>query len=107
ITANSTDANEDFHLTVTSTATDGTDTANTAVALHDALPIFADAPNLSAPLEVSGAEDSAIAIPITTSLVESGAADPDASLATVVAGMRTRLTSSDGANSFTATDANH
>src|SRR5436309_1694459 len=92
---------------VASTETDGTDTAKRVADIHVTTTELADAPNLSAPLEVSGAEDSVIAIPLPTSLVRSGTADVGATLLTVVSGIPTGATLSDGANSFTATDANH
>src|SRR5205814_77039 len=117
VTPNSTVSNEDFTLTVTSTATDGTSTAPTVATIHVTSTEVADAPNLDVDagtagnqltVSVSGAEDTAIAIPVTTSLVESGAADADATLATVVSDIPTGAILSDGtvANTFTA-DATH
>ena len=86
------DSDADFTLTVTSTATDGSDTAQTVDTFNVAVSAVADAPTVTAN-DVSGNEDTAIALDITSALTDT---DGSESLSVVVSGVPTGASLSAG-----------
>ena len=86
------DSDTDFTLTATSTATDGSDTAQTVDTFNVAVSAVADAPTVTAN-DVSGNEDTAIALDITSALTDT---DGSESLSVVVSGVPTGASLSAG-----------
>ena len=84
----------DFSLTVTATATDGSDTASVVDTINVTVDAVADAPTLTV-ADVSGDEDTAIALGIDASLVDT---DGSESLAITVAGVPAGASLSAGAD---------
>ncbi|HUT48382.1 MAG TPA: Ig-like domain-containing protein, partial [Alphaproteobacteria bacterium] len=77
------DSDVDFTLTVTATSTDGADTADTVDTIDVTVDAVADAPTVTV-ADVSGVEDTAIALNIASALTDT---DGSESLAVTVAGV--------------------
>ena len=86
------DSDADFTLTVTSTATDGSDTAQTVDTFDVTVNAVADAPTVTAN-DVSGNEDTAITLDIASALTDT---DGSESLSVVVSGVPTGASLSAG-----------
>jgi Ca2+-binding RTX toxin-like protein len=87
-----------FALHVTATSTDGSSSLSTSQDINVTVAPHADAPTLSVQ-NASGTEAQPIALLISPALVESGAADPDASLSLTISGIpaNAALSNSQGA----------
>jgi hypothetical protein len=93
----------DFSLTVTATATEGAGgSAATVGSIAVTVDAVADAPTLTVGA-ANGNEDTAIALPVATALVD---ADGSEVLALTVSSIPVGATLTDGTNSFTATAGN-
>ena len=88
------DSDADFTLTVTSTATDGADTATTVDTIDVTVDAVADAPTLTV-ADASGDEDTAIPLSIASALTDT---DGSETLAVTVAGVPAGATLSAGAD---------
>ena len=90
-----------FALNVTATTTDGTLRGSTSATVNVTVSPHADAPTLTVQ-NAAGIEGQPIALSIGPALAESGAADPDASLALTISGIPAdaALSNSQGALTF-------